>query len=99
MKAKQQMHDLGQSLWFDSITCGLLTSGTLGRFISEPSVTGPTLNPASLDQVIGNARNYDAATVQHEAVQSFAKSRNDLMDRVVPRSTALTQSQPRGATS
>ena len=29
MKATQQLHDLGQSLWLDNITRGLLTKGTL----------------------------------------------------------------------
>jgi transaldolase len=27
MKATQQLHDLGQSLWFDNITRGLLQPG------------------------------------------------------------------------
>jgi len=29
MNATQQLHDLGQSLWLDNITRGLMTSGTL----------------------------------------------------------------------
>ena len=29
MKATQKLHDMGQSLWLDNITRGLLTSGTL----------------------------------------------------------------------
>ena len=29
MKATQQLHDLGQSLWLDNITRDLLDSGTL----------------------------------------------------------------------
>ena len=61
MKATQQLHDLGQSLWLDNITRGLLTSGTLGRYISELSVTGLTSNPTIFDQAIGNAGFYDAA--------------------------------------
>jgi transaldolase len=42
MKATQRLHDLGQSLWLDNITRGLLTSGTLRRYIDELSVTGLT---------------------------------------------------------
>ena len=64
MKATQQLHDLGQSLWLDNITRGLLTSGTLGRYISELSVTGLTSNPTIFDQAIGNADFYDAAIQQ-----------------------------------
>src|SRR5450759_342759 len=61
MKATQQLHDLGQSLWLDNITRELLTSGTLGRYISELSVTGLTSNPTIFDNAIGNTGFYDAA--------------------------------------
>ena len=64
MKATQQLHHLGQSLWLDNITRGLLTSSTLGRSISELSVTGLTSNPTIFDQAIGNAGFYDAAIRQ-----------------------------------
>ncbi len=47
MNAPQQLHDLGQSLWLDNITRGLLTSGTLGRYIRDFAVTGLTSNPQS----------------------------------------------------
>jgi hypothetical protein len=39
VKATHELHDLGQSLWLDNITRGLLTSGTLRRYISELSMT------------------------------------------------------------
>jgi transaldolase len=42
MKATQKLHEMGQSLWLDNITCGLLTSGTLRRYIQEVSVTTTT---------------------------------------------------------
>jgi transaldolase len=61
MKATQQLHDLGQSLWLDNITRGLLTSGTLSRYIAEFSVTGLTSNPSIFDQAIKNAGLYDDA--------------------------------------
>jgi hypothetical protein len=61
MKATQQLHDLGQSLWLDNITRGLLTSGTLSRYIAEFSVTGLTSNPSIFDQAIKNAAFYDDA--------------------------------------
>lgn len=64
MKATQQLHDLGQSLWLDNITRGLLSSGTLGRYISELSVTGLTSNPTIFDQAIANADFYNAAIHQ-----------------------------------
>jgi len=47
MRATQQLHDAGQSLWLDNITRGLLTGGTLGRYIEEFSITGLTSNTPS----------------------------------------------------
>ncbi len=64
MKATRQLHDLGQSLWLDNITRGLLTSGTLSRYIGELSVTGLTSNPTIFDHAIRNADFYDDAIRQ-----------------------------------
>jgi transaldolase len=60
MKATQQLHDLGQSLWLDNITRDLLNSGTLGRYIDDLSVTGLTSNPTIFDHAIKNSAAYDA---------------------------------------
>jgi transaldolase len=61
MKATQQLHDLGQSIWLDNITRDLLTSGILKRYIDELSVTGLTSNPTIFDHAIKNSTSYDAA--------------------------------------
>ena len=61
MNATQQLHDLGQSLWLDNITRGLLTSGTLGRYIKEFAVTGLTSNPTIFDLAIQHGDFYDEA--------------------------------------
>src|SRR5215813_4835981 len=61
MKATQQLHDLGQSIWLDNITRDLLTGGTLKRYIDELSVTGLTSNPTIFDHAIKNSTSYDAA--------------------------------------
>jgi len=61
MKATQQLHDLGQSLWLDNITRDLLTSGTLEHYIEEFSVTGLTSNPTIFDHALKNSTGYDAA--------------------------------------
>ena len=55
MKATQQLHDLGQSIWLDNITRDLVTSGTLKRDIDELSVTGLTSNPTIFDHAIKNS--------------------------------------------
>lgn len=67
MKATQQLHDLGQSLWLDNITRGLLTSGTLRRYINEFSVTGLTSNPTIFDKAIKESGFYDDAIHQKAA--------------------------------
>jgi transaldolase len=59
MKATQQLHEMGQSLWLDNITRGLLTSGTLRRYIQEFSITGLTSNPTIFDHAIKNSHDYD----------------------------------------
>ena len=61
MKPTQKLHELGQSLWLDNITRGLLTSGTLKRYIDELSVTGLTSNPTIFDQAIKKHDFYDEA--------------------------------------
>src|SRR5579863_10480665 len=61
MKATQQLHEAGQSIWLDNITRGLLTGGGLKRYIDELSVTGLTSNPSIFDLAIKSSTDYDAA--------------------------------------
>jgi transaldolase len=61
MKATRILHDLGQSLWLDNITRGLLKTGVLRRYIDELSVTGLTSNPTIFDHAIKNSGDYDDA--------------------------------------
>lgn len=61
MKATQRLHDLGQSLWLDNITRGLLTQGTLRHYVTELSVTGLTSNPTIFDHAIKNTELYNDA--------------------------------------
>ncbi len=75
MNAPRQLHDLGQSLWLDNITRGLLTSGTLSRYIREFAVTGLTSNPTIFDQAIKNGDFYDDA-IRKKALEG--KSGEDL---------------------
>src|SRR6516165_5410460 len=64
MRATQQLHDLGQSLWLDNITRGMLTSGTMRQYIEEFSITGVTSDPTIFDHAIKGSRDYDAAVRQ-----------------------------------
>jgi transketolase len=64
IKPTQQLHDVGQSLWLDNITRGLLTSGTLRGYIDKLSITGLTSNPSIFDHAIKNSNFYDDAIRQ-----------------------------------
>ncbi len=73
MFATQHLQDLGQSLWLDNITRGLLTSGTLQRYIKELAVTGLTSNPTIFDQAIRNTDFYDDAIRQKTLAGKFGE--------------------------
>ena len=79
MKATQNLHDAGQSLWLDNITRDLLTSGTLKRYIDTLSVTGLTSNPTIFDEAVSKSAAYD------EDIRTLTKSglgREDLFFRL-----------------
>lgn len=59
IRPTQKLHDLGQSIWLDNLTYGLLASGTLKRYIDEFSVTGVTSNPTIFYHAIQNSDQYD----------------------------------------
>lgn len=61
MNPTQQLHDLGQSIWLDNITRGILDDGTLAKYIADANVTGLTSNPSIFDKAISGGHNYDAA--------------------------------------
>ncbi|MGH8145354.1 MAG: transaldolase [Rhodanobacteraceae bacterium] len=62
MNPTRQLHDLGQSIWLDNITRGILNDGTLAKYIAEHNVTGLTSNPSIFDKAIGGGHDYDDAT-------------------------------------
>jgi transaldolase len=67
MKATQLLSNLGQSLWLDNITRGLLTRGKLRHYIEQLSVTGLTSNPTIFDNAIRKSSEYDSAIVEKVA--------------------------------
>jgi transaldolase len=86
MKATQELHDLGQSLWLDNITRTMLGDGTLARYIDELSVTGLTSNPTIFDKAISGGDAYDeqiasvASTVDTTEDTFFELAVSDLRD-------------------
>lgn len=61
MNSTQQLQALGQSLWLDNMTRGLLTSGTLKGYIRDLAVTGLTSNPTIFDHALTDTDCYDEA--------------------------------------
>ncbi|HET7556559.1 MAG TPA: transaldolase family protein, partial [Rhodanobacteraceae bacterium] len=59
MNPTQELHELGQSLWLDNITRGILGDGTLKRYIADDEVTGLTSNPTIFDHAIAGGDDYD----------------------------------------
>ncbi len=62
--AKSRLHavyELGQSVWYDNIQRGLITSGDFQRLIDDDAVVGVTSNPTIFEKAIGGSADYDDA--------------------------------------
>jgi transaldolase/glucose-6-phosphate isomerase len=60
--AKSRLHAvyaLGQSIWYDNIRRGLITSGDLQRLIDDDAVVGITSNPTIFEKAIDESADYD----------------------------------------
>ncbi len=77
MNPAQQLHDAGQSIWLDSISRRMLTSGTLARYIGELAVTGLTSNPTILGHAMAASADYDNSL--HGHVSSGVADPQDLV--------------------
>src|SRR5450830_1903716 len=66
MNAAINLHELGQSLWLDNITRGLLDDGTLARYRRELAITGLTSNPTIYQHALADTTFYDAAIASNE---------------------------------
>lgn len=74
MKATEDLHRFGQSLWIDNITRELVRSGALRVYIDQLSVTGLTSNPSIFDHAITAGAGYD------EAIRTRAASTRSVED-------------------
>jgi transaldolase len=59
VKPTKELHELGQSLWLDYITRGILDDGTLEGYVRDLDVTGLTSNPTIFDKAISGGHAYD----------------------------------------
>jgi transaldolase len=72
----RRLHELGQSLWLDSISRELVDGGGLQRYIDDFSVTGLTSNPTIFDKAIKDSKDYDASIRKYDAA---GRSGEDLL--------------------
>jgi len=56
-----ELQKFGQSVWYDNISRGLITSGELERRIREEGLRGVTSNPSIFEKAISRSRDYDEA--------------------------------------
>ncbi len=58
MSTLRDFLDLGQSIWFDNISRGMILSGDLKKKVDE-GLTGVTSNPTIFEKAISGSRDYD----------------------------------------
>jgi transaldolase len=63
MNTVQQLHQAGQSIWYDNIQRGLLTNGALAGMIAREEIRGVTSNPTIFMNAMTKSRDYDAGLV------------------------------------
>ncbi|MEO8578841.1 MAG: transaldolase [Gemmatimonadales bacterium] len=55
----QELHDIGQSIWLDSIDRRMLNDGELDRRIRDDALTGMTSNPTIFQKALASSNAYD----------------------------------------
>ncbi len=51
----------GQSIWYDNIRRGLITSGELQEMVDQDGLLGVTSNPAIFEKALSGSTDYDSA--------------------------------------
>src|SRR5262245_13880058 len=54
-----QARGLGQSLWYDNISRGLLRSGAIKKLVDDGVITGITTNPTIFQKAVESGTDYD----------------------------------------
>ncbi len=75
-----EVQKYGQSIWYDNIRRGMITSGDLQRMIDEDGLLGITSNPAIFEKAIAESGDYDPAIRAH--VLQGVDSAMDIYERV-----------------
>jgi len=62
----QDLHDVGQSIWLDSIDRRILQDGELDRRIRDDALTGMTSNPTIFQKALSSSNAYDEQITEAE---------------------------------
>lgn len=54
-----ELEKLGQSIWIDNISRGMLNSGELKKLVENDGISGVTSNPSIFQKAIGKGNDYD----------------------------------------
>lgn len=62
----QELHDVGQSIWLDSIDRRILHNGELDKRIRDDALTGMTSNPTIFEKALSSSNAYDDQITEAE---------------------------------
>ncbi|HET9635808.1 MAG TPA: transaldolase [Gemmatimonadaceae bacterium] len=62
----QELHDVGQSIWLDSIDRSMVHNGELDRRIRDDALTGMTSNPTIFQKALASGAAYDEQIIDAE---------------------------------
>ena len=83
-----RVQKFGQSIWYDNIRRGLITSGELHDLVTNGGVLGVTSNPAIFEKAIAGSTDYDQAL--RALVQQDVGSAQALYERIAIEDIQLT---------
>jgi transaldolase len=66
----QELHDVGQSIWLDSIDRRMLHDGELDQRIREDALTGMTSNPTIFQKALASSNAYDEQITEAEEIDA-----------------------------
>lgn len=59
MNSIEQLHNFGQSIWYDNIEPRLLKTGELSKMVDQGKIRGVTSNPSIFNSAISKSTDYD----------------------------------------
>lgn len=74
-----RLKELGQSVWYDNLRRGLITSGELRRMVVEYGVSGVTSNPTIFEKAIAGTNEYDS---EIESLAREGASVDEILERL-----------------